>query len=235
MLTELDNVMNELDNWVLLRANGKYIPPYSEIRSNKISIIDADSLALGLLQEDYGIQQVRDEIKKFVEIIIYHGYRDSILEIGLGHCGSTHVLWRCLFNKVVTIEKSYDRIREFGKNMRSYYDKWIFENEKSRFLIGYSNEPIIVANSRKLLLAGTDVLFIDGDHRYESILTDWLLYAPLVKIGGIVAFHDSLVTNISGAAQFLNELSNGFIDGKKYKINQIIESNCAGIGYYINE
>ena len=234
MAIEIDGVMNELDNWVLLRANGKYIPPYSESQSNKISIINADSLATGLLQEDYGIQQVRNEIKKFSEIIISHNY-DSIIEIGLGHCGSTHVLWRLLFNKVITIEKSYDRIREFGKNMRLYYNKWVFDDEKSRFLIGYSNDPTVVYNSRKLLPHGIDVLFIDGDHKYESILTDWLLYSPLVKKGGIVAFHDSLVINVSGASQFLNELSNGTIDGKKYIINQIIESNCAGIGYYINE
>ena len=35
-----------------------------------------------------------------------------------------------------------------------------------------------------------DFLFIDGDHRYESVRRDFELYGPLVRLGGIVAFHD---------------------------------------------
>ena len=35
-----------------------------------------------------------------------------------------------------------------------------------------------------------DVLFIDGDHHYESVKRDHELYAPLVRDGGIVGFHD---------------------------------------------
>ena len=38
--------------------------------------------------------------------------------------------------------------------------------------------------------AGVDFLFIDGDHRYEGALADWRDYAPLVRPGGLVAFHD---------------------------------------------
>jgi hypothetical protein len=34
-------------------------------------------------------------------------------------------------------------------------------------------------------------MFIDGDHSYEGIKTDWILWSPLVKTGGIVALHDS--------------------------------------------
>jgi predicted O-methyltransferase YrrM len=35
-----------------------------------------------------------------------------------------------------------------------------------------------------------DVLFIDGDHAYESVKRDYELYGPLVRSGGIVALHD---------------------------------------------
>jgi predicted O-methyltransferase YrrM len=37
---------------------------------------------------------------------------------------------------------------------------------------------------------GYDFLFIDGDHRLETVTRDHDLYAPLVKPGGLVAFHD---------------------------------------------
>ena len=41
-------------------------------------------------------------------------------------------------------------------------------------------------------LAGkpVDFLFIDGDHSYEGVKSDFMLYAPLVRPGGLIAFHD---------------------------------------------
>lgn len=35
-----------------------------------------------------------------------------------------------------------------------------------------------------------DFLFIDGDHSYEGVKKDYLKYSPLVRKGGLVAFHD---------------------------------------------
>lgn len=35
-----------------------------------------------------------------------------------------------------------------------------------------------------------DFLFIDGDHTYEGVKRDFLMYSPLVRKGGIIAFHD---------------------------------------------
>jgi hypothetical protein len=37
---------------------------------------------------------------------------------------------------------------------------------------------------------GLDVLFIDGDHSYEGVRSDYLSYRDLVRDGGVVAFHD---------------------------------------------
>jgi predicted O-methyltransferase YrrM len=35
-----------------------------------------------------------------------------------------------------------------------------------------------------------DMLFIDGDHTYEGVKADYELYAPLVREGGLIGFHD---------------------------------------------
>ncbi|MFZ6012191.1 MAG: class I SAM-dependent methyltransferase [Bacteroidota bacterium] len=35
-----------------------------------------------------------------------------------------------------------------------------------------------------------DFLFIDGDHSYDGVKKDFELYSPLVRKGGLVAFHD---------------------------------------------
>ena len=35
-----------------------------------------------------------------------------------------------------------------------------------------------------------DFLFIDGDHSYDGVKSDYEMYGPLVRPGGIIAFHD---------------------------------------------
>lgn len=40
-------------------------------------------------------------------------------------------------------------------------------------------------NSRQI-----DFLFIDGDHNIEPVQKDWDNYSPLVRTGGMIAFHD---------------------------------------------
>lgn len=37
-----------------------------------------------------------------------------------------------------------------------------------------------------------DMLFIDGDHSYEGVKTDWELFSPFVTPFGIAIFHDTL-------------------------------------------
>src|SRR5208282_1825642 len=65
------------------------------------------------------------------------------------------------------------------------------------------------------ILAGEllDYLFIDGDHTYEGVQRDFRMYSPLVRSGGIVAFHD-IATHTQGSdcqvAQFWNDIKNGY-------------------------
>jgi len=35
-----------------------------------------------------------------------------------------------------------------------------------------------------------DFLFIDGDHTYEGVRADFMMYSPFVRDGGLIAFHD---------------------------------------------
>jgi cephalosporin hydroxylase len=53
-----------------------------------------------------------------------------------------------------------------------------------------------------------DLLFIDGDHSYEGITRDFKDYCPLVRPGGIVAFHDIVpdYTSPFGVHQFWREI-----------------------------
>jgi predicted O-methyltransferase YrrM len=58
-------------------------------------------------------------------------------------------------------------------------------------LRGSSHAPEMLARLRKVLGdRPIDLLFIDGDHRYEGVKADFEMYSPLVRPGGSIAFHD---------------------------------------------
>ena len=61
----------------------------------------------------------------------------------------------------------------------------------SEVIWGDSHDPKTL-KKLKNVLAGhpVDMLFVDGDHTFEGVKADWELYSPLVRGGGIVAFHD---------------------------------------------
>jgi predicted O-methyltransferase YrrM len=42
-----------------------------------------------------------------------------------------------------------------------------------------------------------DFLFIDGDHSYACVRQDFRLYAPLVRSGGMIGFHDVSVEQVA--------------------------------------
>lgn len=56
--------------------------------------------------------------------------------------------------------------------------QWKLRPEYSYNLVGSWSTPI-------------DMVFIDGDHRYEAVRADFDDWFPLVKTGGVILFHDS--------------------------------------------
>ena len=66
------------------------------------------------------------------------------------------------------------------------------------------------------------------------MLTDWLLYSPLVKKGGLVAFHDVGLTveGHYGVPEFVTHLSSGAIDGHPRAVQTILRTKHLGIAWY---
>ena len=227
-MTVVDQAMQVLDKWVSTFGTKTYMDNHYDISS---CISSGGELSIAPI---FGIQQNREEIKRLVEVIVAQPWYDKnckVLEIGLGHFGSTHVLWRELFSQVTTIEIHGDRINRFAENSFAYHGKWILDDSRSKFVAGSSSDPSSVAKIYKSLGA-VDFLFIDGDHRYDNVLTDWLLYAPLVRPGGLIAFDDTLLEHpYCEVGLLINQLEQGFF-GKKYKLNHIACSKDIGIAYY---
>ncbi len=58
-----------------------------------------------------------------------------------------------------------------------------------------------------------DFLFIDGDHTYEGVKMDFEMYGPLVRKGGIIAFHDIVPgppERVGGVPKFWGEIKHDF-------------------------
>ena len=56
---------------------------------------------------------------------------------------------------------------------------------------GDSHDASTVARVHDILSTGrVDFLFIDADHSYEAVRADWQTYGPLLRPGGLAAFHD---------------------------------------------
>jgi len=86
-------IKNTLDKWVSGVGTGRYQPGnYVDDLDNSFSI-----------SENFGIQQVKTEIYKFIDVLLKQKRIKNCLEIGLGAYGSTHFLWRLMFNKTITI------------------------------------------------------------------------------------------------------------------------------------
>lgn len=57
---------------------------------------------------------------------------------------------------------------------------------KAQSIIGNSRDEAVIEQVKAL--GPIDLLFIDGDHKYEGVKADWENYSPFVK--GHVVFHD---------------------------------------------
>lgn len=97
----------------------------------------------------------------------------SILEIGM-HQGYSMEVWRKAFNPNVLVG-----IERGAVTPDSY--------SESSFLWNTDSHTV---NRDTLGKTKYDFIFIDGDHSLEGVVQDFLMYAPYIRKGGIVVFHD---------------------------------------------
>jgi predicted O-methyltransferase YrrM len=97
---------------------------------------------------------------------------------------------------------------------------------KAEFLRTNSHDPKTFSKVSEILMGrDIDFLFIDGDHSYEGVKQDFDLYSPLVREGGLVAFHD-IVTKVDAheVYRFWDEIKN------QYRYKEFIENPDGKMG-----
>ena len=137
--------------------------------------------------------QVRDEIQRFLEVAKEIKPK-TIVEIGTALGGTLYLL-----TKIADTNAKLVSIDLPGGLFGGGYERWRIPLIQS--FARDSQEIVLMRNDsheeetvRKLKDTiggvGIDLLFIDGDHRYEGVRKDFEMYSPLVRKGGIIAFHD---------------------------------------------
>ena len=154
--------------------------------------------------------QVKYEITKLLEIVTELKPR-VVLEIGTAGGGTLF-----LFTKATDPEAKIISIDLPGGPFGGGYPEWKIHPYKS-FSKGKQKIYLIRRDSHnpqtleevKKILSGekVDFLFIDGDHSYEGVKRDFEMYSPLVRKGGIIAFHDIVPgpsENVGDVPEFWN-------------------------------
>ncbi len=112
-----------------------------------------------------------------------------VLEIGTYH-GGTLYHWLQQARPPVTVV-SVDSYA-VGVDNRALYPAWTPDGVTLHALCADSHAAETVA--MVAAFGPFDWCFIDAGHYYPEVRADWDLYRPLVRPGGIVAFHDILTS-----------------------------------------
>jgi predicted O-methyltransferase YrrM len=139
--------------------------------------------------------QVRQEIIRLSELVSSVG-PNCVIEIGTNN-GGTLFLWTQLANPRATVISVDLPGGQFGGGYPSwripFYMAFRQVGQRLHLIRADSHEPSTLETVRRSLgESRVDFLFIDGDHSYEGVKRDFEMFAPLVRPGGIVAFHDIL-------------------------------------------
>lgn len=155
---------------------------------------------------DYNIEQKPEEFEKLFELLSGQKRKKYALEIGSNFGGTTFALCH-IYEKVVAIDIKYDPNFDRIKSEFPNFDYIIMDSK--------SNDLIEIIKSTGIEF---DFIFIDGDHSYEGVKSDYDKFKQFISKEGLIGFHDIIESDI-------NKVMNNRVDilwnslelGKKYE------------------
>jgi predicted O-methyltransferase YrrM len=137
--------------------------------------------------------QVRKEITDLLKFLDSIKLK-TVFEIGTMNGGTLFLFSRIASKDAVLISVDLPWAK-FGygylKCKIPMYESFVMPGQKLHLLRANSHE-LSTLNKLKQILNGkkVDFLFLDGDHTYNGVKKDFEMYSPIVRKGGIIAFHD---------------------------------------------
>jgi len=159
-------------------------PTIEEIE-NEIREAGSDSLSVfgGKFEGGVNCQITPDELAHCLAAIIDSGHNvDAYLEIGVAAGGTTAMVHRFLEPEVIVLVDD-------NKHNKAPLRAQVLAGIEVIEIIGRSDDEASVAMAD--ICGPYDLILIDGDHLYPGVKLDTVLYSPMLKPGGFLAFHDS--------------------------------------------
>ncbi|OPX23635.1 MAG: hypothetical protein B1H04_03535 [Planctomycetales bacterium 4484_123] len=171
------------------------------------------------------IYQHRDEAEAFLAVLLGRGLTGTAVEIGLER-GGGHMLLRQVCRKVISVERCTYKLLAFARLAPA--------DGRSILICGDSAQRRTVLAVERAAAGPADVLFIDGDHGYQAVRSDYFLYRHLVRPGGVVAFHDTAGRSAEhrDIGILLAQLRRGELDGRRHELCDIVLTGT-GVSYEI--
>jgi predicted O-methyltransferase YrrM len=136
----------------------------------------------GEFQGGIQCQQVPDEFADFIFDVLQSELKvENYLEIGAAQGGTTYLISHLLKPKNIVLVD--DNLHAKHKTRQQ-----TLEGITRREIIGNSRDADVIAEVKDKY----DMIFIDGDHSFYGVKTDAENYLPMLNVGGLVAFHDSM-------------------------------------------
>ena len=172
----------------LVKKSAKWTKCFFAIRSfpRQASV---DELVDFCMSQPIAPLQIRSELMVWANEVALLKPR-AAMEIGTFLGGTLFLLCRLASPeaKIISVDQYRGRI---GGARKLIYRSFLINRQ--RLGVIEADSHIVETLSRvSHQLAGSelDFLFIDGDHSYEGVKQDFEMYSPLVRPGGVIAFHD---------------------------------------------
>lgn len=183
-----------LEEQETLRLNDQLSEPLRSAMALQTAVVAAEmvrrSEKLGLPMQQHG-----EEILSFLQwYLARFGRPTRVLEIGTGH-GGTAALWCEMVEgpqaQVITVDIPLGIHGGDTAAQNAERDAKLKARYPAYHAITADSQLDSTRAAVQAVMGGMfDLLFIDGDHRYESAKRDFDLYSSLVKRGGVVLLHD---------------------------------------------
>lgn len=181
-------------------------------------------------------QQNRYEIRKFLEFLSARKIK-SMIEIGTSAGGTLFLLSRISDKnaRIISVDLPGGKGGGYDDWRMPLYEAFAAPGQRMSLVRADSHQQATADRVGRLLgNKKVDFLFIDGDHTYDGAKKDFTIYRPLVRDGGIIAFHD-VVQHPKKAGCEVKRLFDEVKRGYRHK--EIIENprqGWAGIGIIFN-
>lgn len=157
----------------------------------------------------------------------------TYLEIGTAEGGSIYYFGHCLpLKTAVCVDYDEDHTREVRQ--------WAFDEleaigkdcEKMKpkvspsLLSGDSKDPVIIDAVKNIYPDGCDVVFIDGGHDYQTVLSDWKNYGPMAN--KFCIFHDICLNEVKRVWDSIPAPKLNIIETGKYGMGIVFMNNARG-------